>query len=154
LSYHASLSKINFANNSMILVDSTRSGKRIPDALSKTVPIWCAVINRAHLIRRVKPREGVNPPWDTSLYTPPSTVSRQEHHQIEQRLDNWAQALAVGILHNLIRFIYHLFKLPGRLPRFYSHRCQAHFGRSGSLLPTLCFLNLIQSRPAEETFFL
>jgi tRNA A64-2'-O-ribosylphosphate transferase len=31
----------------IILVDSTRSGKRFPDALSKTVPIWCAVINLA-----------------------------------------------------------------------------------------------------------
>lgn len=29
-----------------ILVDSTRRGKRMPDALSKTVPIWCGVINR------------------------------------------------------------------------------------------------------------
>ncbi|CRK15737.1 hypothetical protein BN1708_011529 [Verticillium longisporum] len=30
-----------------IIVDSTRRGKRIPDALSKTIPIWCAVLNRA-----------------------------------------------------------------------------------------------------------
>ena len=30
-----------------ILVDSTRRGKRYPDALAKTVPIWCAVLNRA-----------------------------------------------------------------------------------------------------------
>ena len=29
-----------------IIVDSTRRGKSMPDALSKTVPIWCAVINR------------------------------------------------------------------------------------------------------------
>ncbi|KAK6342066.1 hypothetical protein TWF730_001548 [Orbilia blumenaviensis] len=28
-----------------IIVDSTRRGKSIPDALSKTVPIWCAVMN-------------------------------------------------------------------------------------------------------------
>ena len=30
----------------LILVDSTRAGKRLPDALSKTVPIWGAVVNR------------------------------------------------------------------------------------------------------------
>ena len=30
-----------------MIVDSTRRGKRFPDALTKTVPIWCAVINRA-----------------------------------------------------------------------------------------------------------
>jgi tRNA A64-2'-O-ribosylphosphate transferase len=30
-----------------IIVDSTRRGKVMPDAFSKTVPIWCAVMNRA-----------------------------------------------------------------------------------------------------------
>src|SRR5712672_3278511 len=40
-----------FCSSRLILVDSTRAGKRIPDALSKTVPIWCAVINRAILLR-------------------------------------------------------------------------------------------------------
>lgn len=29
----------------LILVDSTRKGKLMPDALLKTVPIWCAVLN-------------------------------------------------------------------------------------------------------------
>ncbi|KAJ7603724.1 initiator tRNA phosphoribosyl transferase [Mycena rosella] len=73
----------------IILVDSTRAGKRIPDALSKTVPIWCVVVNRAVL--QVYP-EKVG--WDTTLYTPPGAVSSQEHNQIEQRLDTWAKALA------------------------------------------------------------
>ncbi|KAF8504615.1 tRNA A64-2'-O-ribosylphosphate transferase [Russula emetica] len=35
----------------LILVDSTRAGKRLPDALSKTVLIWCTVINRAITLR-------------------------------------------------------------------------------------------------------
>jgi tRNA A64-2'-O-ribosylphosphate transferase len=30
-----------------IIVDSTRRGKAMPDALSKSVPIWCSVMNRA-----------------------------------------------------------------------------------------------------------
>ncbi|EGW31860.1 uncharacterized protein SPAPADRAFT_62471, partial [Spathaspora passalidarum NRRL Y-27907] len=29
----------------LVIVDSTRRGKLMPDALSKTIPIWCAVIN-------------------------------------------------------------------------------------------------------------
>lgn len=29
----------------VVIVDVTRAGKRIPDALSKTIPIWCAVLN-------------------------------------------------------------------------------------------------------------
>ncbi|KAJ7108464.1 initiator tRNA phosphoribosyl transferase [Mycena crocata] len=73
----------------IILVDSTRAGKRIPDALSKTVPIWCAVVNRA--VQLVFPGKAQ---WDTNLYTPPGAVSSQEHDQIERRLDAWASALA------------------------------------------------------------
>jgi len=29
----------------VVLVDSTRRGKRFPDALSRTVPVWIAVMN-------------------------------------------------------------------------------------------------------------
>jgi len=76
-----------------MLVDSTRAGKRIPDALSKTVPIWCAVINRA-VARRFS--GALTADWDIALYTPPGAVSSQEHHQIEERLDNWSEALVVS----------------------------------------------------------
>ncbi|KAF8841695.1 initiator tRNA phosphoribosyl transferase [Paxillus ammoniavirescens] len=77
----------------LVLVDSTRAGKRIPDALSKTVPIWCSVINRAMLKKSV-----ANHPhdWDTALYTPPGVVSPQEHSQIERKLDAWASELAAS----------------------------------------------------------
>ncbi|KAF9109474.1 hypothetical protein BGX27_007572 [Mortierella sp. AM989] len=34
-------------NGGCIIVDSTRKGKRVPDALSKTIPIWCATVNNA-----------------------------------------------------------------------------------------------------------
>ena len=81
----------------MILVDSTRSGQRMPDALSKTVPIWCAVLNRALLIRYPDLDLNKTPAWDAKLYSPPAVVSRQEHDQIEQRLDGWAEALGVII---------------------------------------------------------
>jgi tRNA A64-2'-O-ribosylphosphate transferase len=107
----------------MILIDSTRSGKRMPDALSKTVPMWCAVINRALLIRYPDLKSNELSPWDTRLYVPPAVVSVQEHHQIEQRLDNWAKALAVNLLCRLVQnnFLTHIiqastFSLP-RLPR-------------------------------------
>ncbi|PHH63401.1 hypothetical protein CDD81_6002 [Ophiocordyceps australis] len=33
-------------HDGIIIVDSTRRGKRMPDALAATVPIWCAVLNR------------------------------------------------------------------------------------------------------------
>lgn len=76
------------------IADSTRSGKRLPDALSKTVPIWCAVVNRA-----IRLRHGKGSEWDTALYTSPAAVSQQEHAQIEARLDGWAQALNESSYH-------------------------------------------------------
>lgn len=64
----------------------------MPDALAKTVPIWCAVINRAVRLRHAKDDR-----WDTALYTSPAVVSPQEHAQIEAHLDGWAKALNVRL---------------------------------------------------------
>ncbi|KAH7925292.1 initiator tRNA phosphoribosyl transferase, partial [Leucogyrophana mollusca] len=91
----------------IVLVDSTRAGKRMPDALSKTVPIWCAVINRAILKMSSAP-DLLAESWNRKLYTPPGVVSAQEHDQIESKLDAWADAL--------VRSFYQLpeLKLPLR----------------------------------------
>ncbi|TBU21232.1 initiator tRNA phosphoribosyl transferase-domain-containing protein [Dichomitus squalens] len=74
-----------------LLVDSTRAGKRTPDALSKTVPIECAVLNRAMLIAHSKTKD-----WDVELYCPPGAVSEQERSQIVPLLDGWAKALVTS----------------------------------------------------------
>jgi tRNA A64-2'-O-ribosylphosphate transferase len=68
------------ANKGAIIVDSTRRGKRMPDALSKTVPIWCAVINKV-----------LFPDDDgaTKLRTPDLSVSPSETAQIELRLEGF-----------------------------------------------------------------
>ena len=73
------------------LVDSTRSGKSMPDSFSKTVPIWCCVVNRALMMRGLAQSHD----WDTQLYTPPQCVSKQEHAQIENKLSTWAESLSV-----------------------------------------------------------
>ncbi|WVQ99686.1 hypothetical protein IAU59_006825 [Kwoniella sp. CBS 9459] len=79
----------------VILVDSTRKGKRMPDGLSKTVPIWCAAINLALALRRdIQPDEE----WDTELYLPPQVVPPTERAQIEERLDEWAETLEASTL--------------------------------------------------------
>ncbi|GAB1522063.1 tRNA A64-2'-O-ribosylphosphate transferase [Rhizoctonia solani] len=67
----------------IILVDSTRRGKRHPDALTRTVPIWCAVINRALGL------EGEH----SGLFTPPDSVSPSEHAQMEGGINKWAELL-------------------------------------------------------------
>ncbi|KAK9238335.1 tRNA A64-2'-O-ribosylphosphate transferase [Lipomyces kononenkoae] len=64
----------------IVIVDSTRRGKRMPDALSKTVPIWCAVVNNAVF--------GAG-----SLHTSPAAVSASEHAQIEAQIGTWTQQL-------------------------------------------------------------
>jgi tRNA A64-2'-O-ribosylphosphate transferase len=74
----------------VVLVDSTRSGKKFPDALSKTVPIWCEVINRAISLQHL-PAVGAS-----HLRTPASSVSAQEHHQMEFKIDGWAKDLAAS----------------------------------------------------------
>lgn len=60
-----------------IIVDSTRRGKSMPDALSKTIPIWCAVINRSLFGEMDESHE---------LRTPKEVVGASEHVQIEALL--------------------------------------------------------------------
>lgn len=80
-----------------VIVDSTRRGKSMPDALSKTVPIWCCVLNRALF-------EGVH-----QLHTAPQAVSESEHAQIERRIDGFVREFLdickpdVEVLRNKIR---------------------------------------------------
>ena len=63
----------------------------MPDALSKTVPIWCAVLNRL-----------LFPEWTHvhQLHTPRSAVSLSEYAQIEARIEEFvrsAQSLQLDI---------------------------------------------------------
>lgn len=71
-------------NGGCIIVDSTRRGKRMPDALSKTVPIWIAVLNKALWPEKVEAGD---------LRTPPSVVSEMENTQISARLEGFVKSL-------------------------------------------------------------
>jgi len=68
-----------------VVVDSTRRGKSLPDAFSKTVPIWVAVIHRALF---------PNMPWTHVLQRPPppAQLGESEISQIDARLDEFVQA--------------------------------------------------------------
>lgn len=68
--------------NGIVMIDSTRRGKRMPDAFSKTVPIWCAVLNRYW---------GFDDYGD--VFVPPQVVSLSEKDQISQHLDEWVVKL-------------------------------------------------------------
>ncbi|MQL78816.1 hypothetical protein Taro_011249 [Colocasia esculenta] len=98
-----------------LIVDSTRKGKRFPDSMSKTIPIWACVLNRA-IARRMRRREpeqsaqgggsggmevycstneivdehAASIDWDTSLHLP-LWVSSTEKAAIENRLEEWTE---------------------------------------------------------------
>ncbi|KAM9939421.1 hypothetical protein OXX80_001070 [Metschnikowia pulcherrima] len=62
----------------VILVDSTRKGKLMPDALSKTVPMWCAVLNYI-MFEDEKPDKWTDLATENWLSTPREMVSESEH---------------------------------------------------------------------------
>ncbi|KAI8922278.1 tRNA A64-2'-O-ribosylphosphate transferase [Powellomyces hirtus] len=80
-------------NKGCIIVDSTRNGKRIPDSLSKTVPIWCAVINTAVAILRRQSATATPESWDIRFHSIPSAVSKSEAQQISDRVLSFAHKL-------------------------------------------------------------
>lgn len=63
----------------------------MPDALSKTVPIWCAVLNEASRRVHGKPNQG-----GSSLHLYARMVSDSEASQIEELLDGWVTAFIVS----------------------------------------------------------
>lgn len=62
-----------------IIVDSTRRGKLSPDSLSKTIPIWCSVLNNI-----------IDPltTYERELFLDESCVSNLEREMILERLNN------------------------------------------------------------------
>lgn len=76
-------------NDGCIIVDSTRRGKRMPDALSKTIPTWCCVLNRALFPEADGDKH--------DLFTPPHVVSESEHAQMQAKIPDFVEAL--GSLH-------------------------------------------------------
>ncbi|KAE8210329.1 hypothetical protein CF327_g5777 [Tilletia walkeri] len=128
-----------------IIVDSTRSGKTMPDALSKTIPIWCAVLNRASALSH--PESGADRVKDSdSLVTPERLVSRSEHEQMDSRVDLWAKALmesdlSVPRLHGSLRpfFVTTDTDLDGLAEEISASKAQEPPGRprTGSFIPVI-----------------
>lgn len=74
-------------NGGCVIVDSTRKGKLIPDALLKSIPIWCAVLNYVLFDGKIM------------LHTPSEMVSESEHSSIAARIAGFAdQLLLLGLM--------------------------------------------------------
>jgi tRNA A64-2'-O-ribosylphosphate transferase len=67
----------------LIIIDSTRKGKKFPDSFSKTIPIWACVLNRvlSSLNRSTEQ-------WNNELNLP-IWVHRTEKLQILEKIDKW-----------------------------------------------------------------
>ena len=84
--------------NGCFLIDSSVR-KLLPDSFSRTIPIWCCVINR--IVQRYRTEFGVknnctkddDNQWDTELYTPSSIISPEEHAQILKLIDSRVELL-------------------------------------------------------------
>ncbi|KAL3805277.1 hypothetical protein HJC23_008984 [Cyclotella cryptica] len=82
------------------LVDSSVR-KKLPDSFSRTIPIWCCVMNR--IVERYRAEiYGITADgdvtdhrdkWDTKLYTPSSIVTTEEHSLISKLIDSRVQLL-------------------------------------------------------------
>lgn len=77
-------------NGGIIIVDSTRRGKKIPDALSKTVPIWCAVLNMIML-----ESQDIDYDYKDILFVPPVTVPESERDRIIKKLPSLKKKLQI-----------------------------------------------------------
>lgn len=91
------LAKAAAERGAVVIADSTRRGKRFPDSFSKTVPIWCAVMNRA--VARTRAALKLEDPsakgWDEAVHLP-VWVSDSERSQIDSRLAGWTETLLVS----------------------------------------------------------
>lgn len=81
----------------LMVVDSTRKGKLMPDALLKTVPIWCAVLNSILLEDITEDAELLSDPFitqlraDNWLLTPREMVSPSEHSEMCKRIPDFVK---------------------------------------------------------------
>lgn len=73
------------SSSGVCIVDATTKGKRIPDALSKTVPVWCCTLTR--FVNRCFHRS-----LDETLYFP-RTVHSSEHAQVSAQIDGFVETL-------------------------------------------------------------
>eukprot|EP00736_Rhodelphis_marinus_P014112 Rmarinus@m.12898 len=76
-------------NGGVVLVDSSRRGKRMPDSFTKTVPIWCAVLNQA--LKILQP----SLPWDPyslKVHVAP-WILKEEASTIDMLTSTWTKSL-------------------------------------------------------------
>lgn len=88
-----SLIEILHEHGGCVLVDSSVR-KILPDSFSRTIPIWCSVMNRIALKYRTElGLRCEEEEWDTRLRTPSSIVSPEEYIEISNLIDSRVELL-------------------------------------------------------------
>jgi tRNA A64-2'-O-ribosylphosphate transferase len=96
----------------VLFVDTTRRGKQFPDSLSKTIPIWCTVLNQYV-------SNTMNYGWDVPFQSTPSAVPQSEIHQISEIIPALVQKLIESdadkesILRNIVKPLRCIWIHPG-----------------------------------------
>lgn len=91
------------------IVDSTRRGKLMPDALLKTIPMWCAVVSAV-----------CGHKTTLELFTPPEMVSQSEHNEMAKRLFRFVdEAERLGAFDDVVldKPIVPVWVYPGKKPQ-------------------------------------
>lgn len=107
-----SLRRLNFhllpiigENGAIAIIDSTRKGKIMPDALLKTIPIWCGVLNSLlfegmddeQIVNALQLSDDADEVLDLKannwLKTPRIAVSKNEHNEISKRIPIFVREL-------------------------------------------------------------
>lgn len=104
--------QLAITHGAIAIVDSTRQGKSLPDAFSRTLPIWCAVMNRTIRTRQLQQRQQQSASsdihatagctcdnssrtlcrcWSTAHF--PLFISASEQQLISKQLPEWTQLL-------------------------------------------------------------
>lgn len=123
------------------IIDSTRKGKLIPDALLKTIPTWCAVINcllyenmeDEQVLAELRTFDNftgedasfvLNLKHDNWLLTPKQMVSRNEHNQILKRIPEFVRQVKKLDLFSNTRLVKDLRVRKPLIPTFYYPGCK------------------------------
>ncbi len=83
------VAKLAALNGGIIIVDSTRKGKRFPDSFSRTIPIWCCVVNTWVYKFRQSQKLTKNSLEEAEYWTKlwmPTWVSKNEAEEVQNKV--------------------------------------------------------------------
>eukprot|EP01006_Ploeotia_vitrea_P014419 TRINITY_DN38954_c0_g1_i1.p1 TRINITY_DN38954_c0_g1~~TRINITY_DN38954_c0_g1_i1.p1 ORF type:complete len:505 (+),score=15.23 TRINITY_DN38954_c0_g1_i1:21-1535(+) len=84
LNFHVAVAA--YKHNGVVIIDSTRKGKKFPDSFTRTIPIWCAIMNTC-----VLQASGSEAAPTTSLLHMPPWVSDSEVAQVQAKLPQFVR---------------------------------------------------------------